>query len=244
MRLRRPSLAESVVAARAGSGSDSSSRRRRAWAIPVALGAAGLTLVLPQRPLLAGAALALLQVGLAVVHVPDGNCGRTRAIHPRRLHPWSAGSHLAGDRCRGDIPRHGSGRCVRRSTRSCSPWSDGVGLRLRARRPASRPRRGGSTCSPHPSCRRRMPRPSRSDIIADERARLGGQSLAILRDSVAAMHADATAAETDLDPDRIESIAARGRHAVTELRWLLGLLRSAPAPAPPPEAQPRPALGG
>lgn len=52
------------------------------------------------------------------------------------------------------------------------------------------------------------------------------------------MRADAADAATDLDPARIESVAARGRHAVTELRWLLGLLRSAPEPDPPLKTQP------
>jgi signal transduction histidine kinase len=75
-------------------------------------------------------------------------------------------------------------------------------------------------------------------ILADERARLGGQSLAVLRDAVAAMQADAAEARTDLDPARIEAVAARGRHAVTELRWLLGLLRSAPEPHPPSKIRP------
>ena len=73
MRLRRPSLAESVVAGSCGLWVGFFLAAETAWAIPVALGAAGLTLLLPQRPLRAGAALALLQVGLAVIHVPDGN---------------------------------------------------------------------------------------------------------------------------------------------------------------------------
>ena len=74
-------------------------------------------------------------------------------------------------------------------------------------------------------------------IIADERARLGGQALGLLRDAVEGMRSDAAAAKRDLDADLIESIAVRGRQAVTELRWLLGLLRSTPAPAP--AARPR-----
>ncbi|WP_163543855.1 sensor histidine kinase [Occultella kanbiaonis] len=66
-------------------------------------------------------------------------------------------------------------------------------------------------------------------VVADERSRSGGQALTVLRRSVDAMWSEATAAEVDLDPERIEAVAARGRQAVSELRWLLGLLRSVPA---------------
>jgi len=65
-------------------------------------------------------------------------------------------------------------------------------------------------------------------IVADERARLGGRSLGMLRAAVEGMRSDAAAARTDLDLARIESVSGRGRQAVTELRWLLGILRSEP----------------
>ena len=72
MRLRRPSLAEFVVAALCGLWVGFFLATETGWAVPVAVGAAGLTLVLPQRPLLAGAALAVLQLLLAVARVTDG----------------------------------------------------------------------------------------------------------------------------------------------------------------------------
>lgn len=237
MRLRRPSLAESVIAASCGLWVGVFLAGETNWAIPAALGAAALTLVLPQRPLLAGGSLALLQVGLALAHVTDGNAAGLApfilAVYTLgRLAPTWPGIAVAAtfpvttvvdafelDTLLFAVVLTGSvyayGRVVQRRARAAE------GALLAA---ADLQATDAAALSNH--------------IIADERARLGGQSLAILRDSVAAMHADATAAETDLDPDRIESIAARGRHAVTELRWLLGLLRSAPPPAPSRAARP------
>ncbi len=74
-------------------------------------------------------------------------------------------------------------------------------------------------------------------VVADERARLGGQALQVVRGSVDAMRTDAASAMITLDPVLIARIAERGRAAITELRWMLGLLRTeaepdAPAPSP------------
>ena len=69
-------------------------------------------------------------------------------------------------------------------------------------------------------------------IVADERARLGGQSLGLLRTAVEGMRSDAPRREVELDASLIESVCQRGRQAVTELRWLLGALRSEPGPTP------------
>lgn len=62
--------------------------------------------------------------------------------------------------------------------------------------------------------------------IADERGRIGGQALSVIRSSVEQMKVDAVAAVRDLDPALIGRIAERGSEAVSELRWLLGLLRT------------------
>ncbi len=71
-------------------------------------------------------------------------------------------------------------------------------------------------------------------IVADERARLGGHALAVIRRSVDAMRREASAAVVALDPDLIARIPWHGRTAVTELRWLLGLLRSDAGPPAAP----------
>ncbi|MHA6670251.1 sensor histidine kinase [Homoserinimonas sp. A447] len=70
-----------------------------------------------------------------------------------------------------------------------------------------------------------------AEVVADERARLGGQTLDVIRHSVEEMKRDASAAAADLDPVVVRRIAERGRAAVAELRWLLGLLRTEPEPA-------------
>ncbi|WP_167133720.1 sensor histidine kinase [Arthrobacter sedimenti] len=68
--------------------------------------------------------------------------------------------------------------------------------------------------------------------IADERGRLGGQALSVIRSSVEQMNEDAAAAAQNLDPVLIGRISDRGRAAVTELRSLLGLLRTSPDELP------------
>jgi signal transduction histidine kinase len=70
-------------------------------------------------------------------------------------------------------------------------------------------------------------------VVAEERARLAGEALDVVRVAVEAMHRDAVAAERDLDPRALTSVQERGRQAVTELRRLLGLLRSEAPPSPP-----------
>jgi len=73
-------------------------------------------------------------------------------------------------------------------------------------------------------------------VVAQERARLAGDALAVVRGSVAAMNSDAAAAERELDPRPLLAIQERGRAAVAELRRLLGLLRSDPG-LPTPEGR-------
>jgi signal transduction histidine kinase len=75
-------------------------------------------------------------------------------------------------------------------------------------------------------------------VVAEERARLAGDALHIVRMAVEAMHRDAVAAERDLDPRALAAIQDGGRRAVAELRRLLGLLRSEPEPPSPAPAGP------
>ncbi len=70
-------------------------------------------------------------------------------------------------------------------------------------------------------------------VVADERARIGGQALAVIRGSVEEMRRGAASTIPTLDEERILRISERGRTAITELRWLLGLLRTNPESSPP-----------
>jgi signal transduction histidine kinase len=76
-------------------------------------------------------------------------------------------------------------------------------------------------------------------VVADERARLGGRALEVIRRSVDAMRRDASSAMAELDPQLIQNVADHGRAAVTELRWLLGLLRTEVNAAEPLPRRPR-----
>ncbi|MGC5173354.1 sensor histidine kinase [Microbacterium sp. DT81.1] len=237
MRLRRPSLPESVVAALCGLWVGLFLAAEISVAIPVALGAAGLTLVLPQRPVLAGAALALPQLGLAIMQVTNETAA---ALAPLILVVYTVGRHASlwpGIAVAAVFPVAALIEALDLTTFlfaivvTGSVYAYGRVVRRRARA-ADAALLAASELQATDAAALTI------RTIADERARLGGQSLAVLRDSIAAMRKDATAAEADLDPGSIESIAARGRHAVTELRWLLGLLRSAPVPDPPPDSPP------
>ena len=244
MRLRRPSLAESVVATACGlwvalflMPTTASS----AWAVAIAPAIAALVLLLPQRPLIAAAGLAAAQWALALVQVADGSPALLApfiiAVYSLGRHArlWS-GAALAAVFALSAIVDASAppltllfalvltagmfafGRLVQHRA-SMAAHSRAAESRLQSTDAASVAAR----------------------IVADERARLGGQALALLRDAVEGMRSDAAAAKRNLDADLIESIAARGRQAVTELRWLLGLLRStsAPVPAPPPRRRTR-----
>ena len=81
-------------------------------------------------------------------------------------------------------------------------------------------------------------------VIAEERSRLAGEALAVVRRAVAAMQAAAADAERDLDPRALSAVQAEGRTAVADLRRLLGLLRAEEAPAlRPAPAESVPAKG-
>lgn len=66
-------------------------------------------------------------------------------------------------------------------------------------------------------------------VVAEERARLAADVLDVLRSSVVTVRGHAARAAADLDTASLVAIQAEGRHATTELRRLLGLLRSEPS---------------
>lgn len=69
-------------------------------------------------------------------------------------------------------------------------------------------------------------------VAAEERSRLAGETLTVVRAAVRAMQRDADRASAALDVAALEAVQQRGREAVGELRRLLGLLR-AEAPTVP-----------
>jgi hypothetical protein len=73
-------------------------------------------------------------------------------------------------------------------------------------------------------------------VVAEERARLAGDALAVIRRGVERMREHARTAEEALDREPLLAIQDEGRAAVAELRRLLGLLRAEPEPEPPPPA--------
>lgn len=72
-------------------------------------------------------------------------------------------------------------------------------------------------------------------VVQAERQRLAAETIGLIRAAVLDMRATAQGAAPDLDPGRIATVQARGSEAVADLRRLLGLLRSEPAPVPPTE---------
>jgi signal transduction histidine kinase len=69
-------------------------------------------------------------------------------------------------------------------------------------------------------------------VIAEERARLAGEALAVVRRAVVSMREAAAGAEVTLDPGALTAVQEAGRTAVSDLRRLLGLLRTESEDAP------------
>jgi signal transduction histidine kinase len=81
-------------------------------------------------------------------------------------------------------------------------------------------------------------------LVADERARLAGEALGVVRAAVDRMLCDADDAARDLDPRACAAVQASGRRAVAELRRLLGLLRSEEDPPTGRPSDDAPERGG
>lgn len=226
MRLRRPTLVEAVLAVLCGAAVGAYFLPITHWALPVASAAAALVLVLPQLPLTGGLILSMLLLLLDVVGLtPDGG---------PYLAPFFIGVYYLG---RYAPLRRGALVALTFPIASIEAWNVstmsfaiimtasifGFGRVVHAR--AEGAHRAQATAA---ELRATDAGAMAARIVADERARLGGQSLGLLRDAVEGMRSDAAAARPELDAALIESVSRRGRQAVTELRWLLGILRSEP----------------
>jgi signal transduction histidine kinase len=225
MWLRRPSVADAVLAALCGLTVAVNLLPATIWGLPIAVAAAGLILVMPQRPLTAGALLAAVYVVLSVTGLTIGN-----AVY---LAPFFVGVYSLGRYA--PLWRGGLVALIF-ATASMEIWNNpqaiafvivltgcifayGRVVQLRAHR-AQRAKASET------ELQRADAGKIAARIVADERARLGGQSLGLLRTAVEGMRSDAASARLDLDAHLIDSVCERGRLAVTELRWLLGILRS------------------
>ena len=224
MWLRRPSLADAVLAALCGLTVAVSLVPATIWGLPVAVAAAGLILVVPQRPLTAGALLAAVCLTLSVTGLTKGNGA---FLAPFFIGVYSLGRYAPLWR--------GCLVALSFAIASLEIWNPAAiaysvivtgclfayGRVVQLRAQGAQRARASETELQAADAAILATR-----IVADERARLGGQSLGLLRTAVEGMRADAAAARVELDVRLIESVCERGRLAVTELRWLLGILRS------------------
>lgn len=110
-------------------------------------------------------------------------------------------------------------------------WTAGLLVRRRAQRSVAAVAEAAALGAADPA--------AESDrLVAEERARLAGDILGVVRSAVGTMQAEAARAGRPPDPERCAAVQEHGRRAVAELRRLLGLLRSeqpataGPAPAP------------
>ncbi|MBC7310680.1 MAG: hypothetical protein H5T81_11735 [Tetrasphaera sp.] len=81
-------------------------------------------------------------------------------------------------------------------------------------------------------------------VVTAERERLAAETIGLIREAVLDMQATAREASPDLDPARLAAVQARGSEVVADLRRLLGLLRSDPAPEPPSQPAHTPSWPG
>jgi signal transduction histidine kinase len=84
------------------------------------------------------------------------------------------------------------------------------------------------------------PQVTAGQVVAEERARLAGEALRTIRTAVTTMTGHAQRAERDFDRSAMVAIQQQGRDATTELRRLLGLLRTEADVAADPPTAPRP----
>lgn len=106
----------------------------------------------------------------------------------------------------------------------CAVWTAG---RLVGRRAA----RAAAAEAETAELQRADPAALATRLVAEERARLAGETLGVVRAAVTTMQREIPPAGSTPDPTRCAAVQQHGRRAVAELRRLLGLLRSEqPAP--------------
>jgi len=226
MWLRRPSVADDILAALSGLIVAVNLVPTTMWGLPAAVLTAGLILVVPQRPITAGGLLAALYLTLSISGLTSGNAAYLAPLFVGvyslgRYAPLWQGGVVALIFAIASVEIWNPQAIAFAVILSGCIFVYGRVVQLRAQR-AERARRSEMQLQSADTA-------TLADrIVADERARLGGQSLGLLRAAVEGMRSDAAAARETLDVRLIEAVCERGRLAVTELRWLLGILRSEP----------------
>lgn len=113
-------------------------------------------------------------------------------------------------------------------------WTGGLLVRQRAARSAAAAVEAAELACTDPAA-------VTERLVAEERARLAGEILDVVRAAVGTMQREAADTGEPPDPVRCAAIQEHGRRAVTELRRLLGLLRSEPTvDGPDPDEPPVP----
>lgn len=232
MWLRRPTVADAVLAALCGITVAAFMVPTTIWGLAAGAAVAALVLVVPQRPLIAGALLAGLDLTLWLTGLTLDNSAYLVPFFVgvyslgRYAPPWRGVLVACAFAILMSLPAWHLGNITFSVILTACVFGYGRVVQFRAQR-ARRARTSAAELQATDAAA------LTARIVADERARLGGQSLGLLRTAVQGMRADAAAARSDLDVSLIESVCRRGRLAVTELRWLLGILRSEPETASP-----------
>ncbi|WP_162564268.1 MULTISPECIES: sensor histidine kinase [Microbacterium] len=226
MWLRRPSLADAVLAVVCGVSVAAFLLPSTWWALPIVPATAALVVMLPQRPLTAGALLSALYLVLDVIGLTDDTGAYLAPFFigvysVGRYAPFWRGALVSLTFPISSMQNWDGSTIAFAIILTALVFAYGRVVQVRA---AGARRAQASAAELQATDAATLA----SQIVANERARLGGQSLGLLRAAVEGMRADAAAARADLDGPLIESVSRRGRQAVTELRWLLGILRAEP----------------
>ncbi|GAA5088643.1 hypothetical protein GCM10025760_11380 [Microbacterium yannicii] len=232
MWLRRPSLADAIPAVLCGVAVAVTLLPKTWWGLPAALVVTGLIMMMPQRPLTAGALLTAVYAALSLAGLIPGSAAYLAPLFVAvyslgRYAPLWQGALVALVFAIASVEMWINPQAIAFfvALTGCI-FAYGRVVQLRAQK-AQRARASESELQSADAAM------LASRIVADERARLGGQSLGLLRAAVESMRVDAAAARIELDVRLIDSVCERGRLAVTELRWLLGILRSESVADPP-----------
>ncbi|MGO4690570.1 sensor histidine kinase [Glaciibacter sp. 2TAF33] len=240
MRLTTPRLSEWIVAFAAGAGAAVFLWPVTPWAAPIALLSAAALLGVRQLPVTAAYLLAAVQLCYLKLQVPPENPaalapGIVAVYALGRFSPaWARGAIAALVYLLAALTAIGYSVADVIFAGMLFGGSYAFGRVVRRRSETARVARAEAS---HLAAINVPGLTAR--VVADERARLGGRALEVIRRSVDAMRRDASSAMAELDPQLIQNVAERGRAAITELRWLLGLLRTQPNATEPQPHRPR-----
>ncbi len=246
MRITRPSSEEAALALGCTAWDLAFLLRHDPALAPVALVTGLAVLACRRRPLVAGAAVAGVLVTQMLLGVPSEDpSGLAAAL----VVAYALGRHTAPPASLAVLAAVAGALAVSDPTGATvafvgvlagGVWTTGHLVRRRTQRATAAAAVAVDLAAVDPAARA-------ARVVAEERARLAGEVLGTVRSAVVAMGRHAHAAAPALDPTALVAIQEEGRHATTELRRLLGLLRSEPdvvADLAPRDRQPTPAWRG